>query len=69
MGLEPKLQIVVLMKSPQNHTSIFYKILFVFISGDRFEGAAGAVQHGGIAGLRAASHAASAASIPAPARP
>lgn len=40
----------------------------MFISGDRFEGAAGALQHGGIAGLRAASHAASAAAIPAPAR-
>ncbi|XP_011631157.1 atherin-like, partial [Pogonomyrmex barbatus] len=36
--------------------------------GDRFERSTGALQHGGVAGLRAASHAASAAAILAPAR-
>lgn len=44
-------------------------IFLALVSGDRFEGLTGALQYGGVAGLRAASHAASATAVPAPARP
>lgn len=47
----------------------FASLVFRTHTGDRLEGPASALQHGGVAGLRAASHAASAAAILAPARP